>query len=86
MENARIARTWYVVRPEGDQWEVTFGIERGHFVYATRAKAEQVARDAAHLHHGNRNEPTGARIDLPGEVPHVLATYGRMPHRERRSA
>jgi len=86
MDATRIKRIWYVVRPAGGQWEVAFGCERGHFFFATRAHAEQIARDAAHLHFSNRNEPSGARVDLPGEDPHVLATYGRMPHLERQRA
>jgi hypothetical protein len=80
MDTARIHRTWYVVRPVGGQWEVTFGAERGHFVYPTQDEALTIARNAAQLHHDNRHEPTGARLDLPGEMPHVVATYGRMPH------
>jgi hypothetical protein len=86
VDTNRLKRTWYVVRPVGGQWEVAFGGERGHFLFATRAHAEQIARDAAHLHHYNRNEPAGARVDLPGEDPHVLATYGRLPQLERRRA
>jgi hypothetical protein len=80
MDTARIRRIWYVVRPVDGLWEVTFGAERGHFVYRTRDEAVAIARDAAHLHHDNRGEPAGARLDLPGETPHVVATFGKMPH------
>jgi hypothetical protein len=77
MQSHGRGRTWYVVRPLGPKWEVDFGAGSSPFCYASREEAEVVARSAARLHWEDRQEPAGARLDLPGEHPHVLATYGR---------
>jgi hypothetical protein len=69
-------RYYYVVRPSLGQWEVGFGENGTRLLYEGREEAEQVARGAAKLHWETRNEPAGVRIELPGERPMEIATYG----------
>ena len=76
------ARLWYVVAPVAGQWQVTFGCDSKPVLYATQEEAQLVARSAARLHWENRQNPTGARLDLPGETRQVLCTFGRMVQAE----
>ena len=69
-------RFFYVVRPALGQWEVGFGEHGSRFVYAGREEAEQVACGAARLHWETRHEPSGVCLELPGERPREIATYG----------
>lgn len=79
-------RTWYVVSPVPDGWQVTFGVAGSPFRYGTQAEAELIARGAAKLHWENRQEPAGARPDRADGTRHVLATYGRVANDEARRA
>jgi hypothetical protein len=72
-------RFFYVVRPALDQWEVGFGENGSCFLYAGREEAEQVASGAAKLHWETRHEPAGVRLELPGERPREIASYGPPP-------
>jgi hypothetical protein len=76
-------RTWYVVAPHAGRWQVRFGDDGSPFDYASRDEALVVARSAAQLHWEDRGEPSGARLDLPGEPRHVVATFGRLPSLQR---
>jgi hypothetical protein len=78
------ARIWYVVAPHAGRWQVTFGHDNSPFQYATREEALVIACSAAQLHWEDRGQPAGARLDLPGEPRHVVATFGRVPHLARR--
>jgi len=69
-------RFFYVVRPALGQWEVGFGENGSRFLYAGREEAEQVACGAARLHWETRHEPSGVCLELPGERPREIATYG----------
>jgi hypothetical protein len=73
-----MARIWYVVAPAQDRWQVTFGCDRQPGVYATQDEALMIARSAARLHWENQQAATGARLDLPGGLKQVLATFGRV--------
>jgi hypothetical protein len=79
-----VARYLYIVRPSLGQWEVGFGENGTCFLYAGRDEAVEVARGAARLHWETRNEPSGVRLDLPGEGPREIAAFG--PSTEQPSA
>ena len=76
--NGHRQRLWYVVAPVAGQWQVTFGCDSKPVLYPTQEEALLIARTAARLHWENRQNPTGARLDLPGLARQVLATFGRM--------
>ena len=69
-------RFFYVVRPSLGQWEVGFGEHGSCFLYQGMEEAVQVASGAARLHWEQRNEPSGVRLEIPGESPRNLAAYG----------
>ena len=69
-------RFFYVVKPSLGQWEVGFGENGSRFLYAGREEAEQVACGAARLHWETRHEPAGVLLELPGERPREIATFG----------
>jgi hypothetical protein len=70
-------RFFYVVRPIGEQWEVTFSETEGGsvFVYATRHEALQVARGAAKLHWETRQEFSGVEV-REGDRKRVVGKFG----------
>ena len=70
-------RVYYVVRPVGDQWELSFahGAEPG-VLFATPAAALVVADDAARRHWELRHEPCAVRLESPGGAPREGAHYG----------
>ena len=76
-----MSRYLYIVRPSCGQWEVGFGENGSCFLYAGREEACEVARGAARLHWETRNEPSGVRLDLPGERPREIASFGDMQSR-----
>ena len=80
--NAHRPRLWYVVAPAAGQWQVTFGCDSKPVLYATQEEAQLVARSAARLQWENRQDPTGARLDLPGAARQVICTYGRVERAE----
>ena len=73
----RIApRFFYLVRPVGAKWEVSFGEGGSRFLYGSQEEAVQVARGAAKLHWESRGDPSGVRLDLPGRRPEDVASFG----------
>jgi hypothetical protein len=66
----------YVIAPYLNQWEVTFGDGGSCFIYDTRDEAIEIARLAARAHWETKGEPAGVRLEVPGAVRDVIATYG----------
>lgn len=75
-DRSAIPRFFYLVRPQGEQWEVTFGGTGDQFVYDSRSEALHIAKGAARLHWEARNELSGVRAeDAEGHV-RLIARYG----------
>jgi hypothetical protein len=69
-------RFFYVVRPSLGKWEVSFGENGSCFLYAGKDEAVQVATGAARMHWETRQEPSGVRLEVPGQSVTELAVFG----------
>jgi len=76
-----VKRFFYVVRPSLGQWEVGFGENGSRFLYAGMEEAVQVASGAARLHWEQRHEPSGVRLEMPGNEAREVAVFGDAPQR-----
>jgi hypothetical protein len=69
-------RFFYVVRPSVGKWEVSFGEHGSCFLYAGKDEAVQVATGAARMHWESRQEPSGVRLEVPGQEITEVAVFG----------
>jgi hypothetical protein len=70
-------RFFYVVRPSVGQWEVTFGENGSRFLYGHKEEALQVATGAARMHWESRQEPSGVRLEIPGQAATEVVAFGQ---------
>jgi hypothetical protein len=72
-------RVYYVVRPVGDRWELSFadGSEPG-VLFLTASAALITADELARRHWERRHEPSGVRVEPGVGAPRFGARYGNV--------